>query len=161
MERESPEKRRAIQDYYPAPFRFCFGCGPDHPSGWHIASYPQGEEVVARFAPASDLTGGVPDFAYGGMLAAILDCHGNAAGAWFHHRARGLTLGQETLTRCVTAELTVRYLRPTPLGTPLQLTAQLASLDGRKVRLAMTVSADGEKTCEAEMLAIAVKNSQQ
>lgn len=147
----------AIQDCYPAPYRHCFGCGPDNPHGWHIKSYWSGEEIVAHFQPGAHLTGGVPHNLYGGLLAAILDCHGTAAAAGFYHQAQGYTLGQETLARCVTASLTVNYRKPTPMGVELTLSAQLRAIEGRKVYVTLAVQIDGETYCDGEMLAVRIK----
>lgn len=158
MERE--ESRIAIEDCYQAPYRSCYGCGPDSEAGWHIKSYVEGDElVVASFLPSVRLTGGVPHFAYGGMLAAVIDCHGNAAAAWFYHRSCGLVLGRDPLARSVTASLNVSYKKPTPMGVPLRIEARLLSLEGRKVRVAVGVLADGECTCQGEVLSIIVKQA--
>lgn len=153
------EERLSIEECYQAPYRCCYGCGPDNAQGWHIKSYVEGELVVASFLPDKELTGGVPSFAYGGMLAALADCHGNAAAAWFYHHSRGYELGGKPLARTVTASLTVNYKKPTPMGVPLRIEGQLLAIEGRKVRVALTIAANGECCCEAEILSIVVKAS--
>lgn len=160
IEMELEESRIAIEDCYEAPYRSCYGCGPDSETGWHIKSYVEGDDlVVASFLPSARLTGGVPHFAYGGMLAAVIDCHGNAAAAWFYHRSCGLVLGRDPLARSVTASLNVSYKKPTPMGVSLRIEARLLSLEGRKVRVAVGVLADGECTCQGEVLSIIVKQA--
>lgn len=152
------EKRIAIEDCYEAPYRNCYGCGPDNEHGWHIKSYAEGDDlVVASFTPSEHLTGGVPSFAYGGMLASVIDCHGNAAAAYFYHQSLGLTLGQDPLARSVTATLTVSYKKPTPMGVPLRVEARLISVEGRKVKVQVEVRANGECCCAGEVFSIIVK----
>lgn len=147
----------AIQDLYTPPYRHCFGCGPDNEHGWHIKSYWKGETVVAHYRPHPEYTGGVPENLYGGLLAAILDCHGTAAAAAFYHIAQGFSLGKETLMRCVTASLTVNYRKPTPMGEELELIARCTGIEGRKVNLELSVQIGENIYCDGTMLAIRVK----
>jgi acyl-CoA thioesterase FadM len=46
------------------------------------------------------------------------------------------TLAQEYFGEVVTANLTVTFLKPTPIEEPLAATARLISHDGRKIHLA-------------------------
>ena len=155
---ESKETRIAIEDCYQAPYRNCYGCGPDNVDGWHIKSYVENDAlVVASLQPAGYHTGGVPHFAYGGMLAAVIDCHGNAAAAWFYHRAQGLMLGKDPMARSVTASITVNYRKPTPMGVPLRIEARLVAIEERKVRVGVVVLADGSCCCEGEVLSVVVR----
>lgn len=156
---ESEEGRIAIEDCYQAPYRCCYGCGPDNEKGWHIKSYVEGDLVVSTFRPAEELTGGVPAFAYGGMLAAVSDCHGNAAAAWYYHQSLGFALGREPLARSVTASLTVNYRKPTPMGVPLRVEGHLISIEGRKVKVAIRILANGECCCDGEILSVIVKKA--
>lgn len=60
----------------------------------------------------------------------------------------------------MTGTLTVRYAKPTPLLTDLDLFAQFVAKDGRKIRTVATISVDGVVTAEAEGLFIEVPPSQ-
>lgn len=151
------EESLAIQDQYLPEFRHCYGCGPDNTNGWHIKSYARWPEVIARFTPAPHHTGGVPHNLYGGLLAAILDCHGTAAAAAFYHRNEGFTIGIEPLARCVTASLTVNFIKPTPMGRELELFSTLQKIEGRKVFITLAVKIGDQTYCEGSMLAIRVK----
>lgn len=150
-------KEIAIQDLYAEPYRHCFGCGPDNEQGWHIKSYWHGAEVLAHYTPRPEYTGGVPENLYGGLLAAILDCHGTAAAAAFYHIAQGFQLGVEPLLRCVTASLTVNYRKPTPMGQELELFARCTNIEGRKVSLELGVRIGDVQYCDGSMLAVRVK----
>jgi acyl-CoA thioesterase FadM len=57
-----------------------------------------------------------------------------------------------------TAELTLRYKRPVPLGTPLTLTARQVRVDGRKLTATGTIEADGRVCVTAEGLFIAIRD---
>ncbi|PID90327.1 MAG: thioesterase [Bacteroidetes bacterium] len=148
----------AIQDQYKPKFRHCFGCGADNEAGWHVKSYlTSSTTAVAHFTPKPEYTGGVPDNLYGGIIAAVMDCHGMAAGAGFHHVNDGLVLGQDPMIRCVTAQLSVSYKKPTPMGQELTLTATLEKIEGRKVWLDITVGVGNDVTAEGKILAVRVK----
>ena len=49
----------------------------------------------------------------------------------------------------MTAELTIRYRKPTPIGVPLHLAARTDEIDGRKVFASGEITADGVVTAEA------------
>ena len=145
----------AFQDHYPDKFSHCYGCGKSNPHGHHLKSYWDGEKTIARFTVRPEFSGGVPDHAFGGMVASLLDCHGTASAAAFAYRAAGREMGDEgPFMRFVTASLKVDYLRPTPIGVELVIMGELRGIEGRKVHLALTLSADGQLCARAEMLAV-------
>ncbi|MDR0737184.1 MAG: PaaI family thioesterase [Zoogloeaceae bacterium] len=146
---------RAFQDDYPDRFSHCFGCGKLHPRGLRLKTFwdaADPERTLTRFTPAPIYSGGVPEHVYGGLIAALFDCHGTASAAAFACRAEDRPL--ERLVRYVTASLKVDFLRPTPQHAELTLRARLLEHSGRKVRLAMELAAAGEIRAQAEMLAI-------
>jgi acyl-coenzyme A thioesterase PaaI-like protein len=145
----------AFQDHYPDKFSHCYGCGKSNPHGHHLKSYWDGEQTIARFTVRPEFSGGVPDHAFGGMVASLLDCHGTASAAAFAYKAAGREMGDEgQFMRFVTASLKVDYLRPTPIGVELVIRGELRRIEGRKVHLALTLSADGQLCARAEMLAV-------
>ncbi len=87
-------------------FHNCFGCGPHHQIGLRVRCFKIDGGVLspiiipARFA-------GPPGSAHGGIVAGYLD--EVLAGAAVRHSGR----------IHLTGELTVRYVRPVPLETPL------------------------------------------
>jgi acyl-CoA thioesterase FadM len=50
----------------------------------------------------------------------------------------------------MTARLTMRYRRPTPLGVPLTVSVRLDRTEGRKLLLSAAITAEGTVTVEAE-----------
>lgn len=61
--------------------------------------------------------------------------------------------------RCLTASLHVDYVRPTPLGVPLELRGRVKEFKGRKVVVSTTVSANGEVCVRGEVVAVQVPES--
>ena len=145
----------AFQDCYPERFSHCYGCGKDNPHGHHLKSHWDGEETVARFTVPPEFSGGVPDHVFGGMVASLLDCHGTASAAAFAYRAAGREMGDDAeFMRYVTASLKVDYLRPTPIGVELAIRGRLLGIEGRKVRVSLSLDAGGETCAKGEMLAV-------
>jgi acyl-CoA thioesterase FadM len=67
-------------------------------------------------------------------------------------------MGEGEPMRFVTGSLKVDFLRPTPMGVELVVRAKLLSIEGRKVRMAMTLSAGDVVCATSEMLAIQFKD---
>lgn len=85
---------------------------------------------------------GPPRCAHGGVSALLLDHTLGVANHW-----AGLS--------GMTAELTLRYLRPTPLFEPLTVTGRQISVDGKKIRTVGSITAGGRECVTAEGLFIA------
>lgn len=143
----------AIQDTYPEETRHCYGCGSRNERGYRLRSYRSGNETVCRFTPEPHHTS-LPGFVYGGLLASLVDCHGTGSAAEAAYRAAGRPLGSDPPLRFVTASLRVDFRRPTPLGEELLLRGRAVEVAERKVRVAVTVEADGVVTVEGEVLAV-------
>ena len=126
-----------------APESRCFGCGPANPEGLRIASFPaaDGDEVVCEWTPEKHHEA-FEGCLNGGIVGALLDCHGNWTAAWHLMRRDGLD--RPPLT--VTAEFRVKLRRPTPTHGPLRLTARAVSSDGPRVEIEATLAAEGEVT---------------
>jgi acyl-CoA thioesterase FadM len=63
-------------------------------------------------------------------------------------------MGTDPPLRFVTARLQVDYLRPTPLGVPLEVRGKVEELKGRKVLVNATVSAEGEVCARGQVVAV-------
>lgn len=135
----------AAQDLYPDDLAHCYGCGRLNEHGLHIRSRWDGEETVAVFTPRPYHTA-IPGFVYGGLVASIIDCHGTGSAALAGYRAEGREMGSEPLLRYLTASLHVDFLKPTPLGPPLEARGQIVEVKGRKVVVDITLRA-GELDC--------------
>jgi len=56
--------------------------------------------------------------------------------------------------RFVTGALHVDYLKPTPLGVPLELRGRVKEIKGRKVVITITLSVQGSLCARGEVVAI-------
>ncbi|HEV3348136.1 MAG TPA: PaaI family thioesterase, partial [Methylomirabilota bacterium] len=87
-------------------FHRCFGCGPDHDIGLRVRTFRAEGEVLSPIVIPGRFEG-PPGAAHGGIVAAYLD--EILAGAAVSHTGR----------LYVTGELTVRYVKGTPIERPL------------------------------------------
>jgi len=101
-------------------FHQCFGCGPGHPTGLRVRCFKTPEGVISPIIVPGQYNG-PPGAAHGGIIAAYLDEVLAAA----VHRA--------TARSAVTGELTVRYLKPVPVETPIIGRGSLVADHGRYV----------------------------
>jgi len=97
----------------------CFVCGPDNPDGMHLefTHHPARNTFVCEFRLPPRFTG-PPGHAHGGIIAAILD----------ESMAKINRLRQVV---AMTAEMTLEYLKPVPLETPLVAESREESVRGR------------------------------
>jgi uncharacterized protein (TIGR00369 family) len=99
---------------------FCFACGPDNPDGMHL-KFTLDEErrtFVCHFRLGKRYTG-PPGHCHGGIIATILDD----------------AMGKVNKLRSVialTKEMTVEYLKPVPLHTPLRVEGREVAVHGRQ-----------------------------
>ena len=63
-------------------------------------------------------------------------------------------MDKEPALRYVTASLKVDYVRPTPLGLPLEVRGRVKEIKGRKVIVEATVSAEGQVCVRGEVVAV-------
>ncbi|MBI2221720.1 MAG: PaaI family thioesterase [Acidobacteria bacterium] len=142
-----------FQDFYPDDVSHCYGCGRLNEHGLQIKSQWDGEETVATFVPKPYHTA-VPGYVYGGLIASLIDCHGTGTAAAAAYRAAGRELGSGPPLRFVTASLRVDYLRPTPLGPPLEIRGRVEEISGRKVIVSATLSAEGQVCARGQVIAV-------
>jgi acyl-coenzyme A thioesterase PaaI-like protein len=144
---------KAFQDYYPDELSYCYGCGRLNEEGLKLKSSWDGEETVAIFNPRPYHIA-IPGYVYGGLIASIIDCHGTGTASAAAYHAEGREMGTEPPLRFVTASLHVEYMRPTPLGVPLEVRGKIKEVKERKVVVSATVSAVGEICAKGEVVAV-------
>ena len=150
---------KAFQDYYPDEFAHCFGCGRLNKEGLQIKSHWDGEESVCHYTPMPFYTGGFPGYVYGGLIASLMDCHAAATASAAKLRSEGLTLNDRPVSRFVSASLKVDFLKPTPTGTVLEVRGRVKEIQGRKVTVSVTLSAEGEIRAKGEALLVQIPES--
>ena len=144
---------QAFQDHYPDELSYCYGCGRLNEHGLQLKSRWDGQETVALYEPRPYHIA-IPGYVYGGLIASLIDCHGTGTASAAAYRAAGRDMGTEPALRFVTASLQVEYLRPTPLGVPLEVRGTVEELKGRKVVVQATVRAQGEICARGRVVAV-------
>jgi acyl-coenzyme A thioesterase PaaI-like protein len=146
---------KAFQDYYPDHWSHCYGCGRLNKDGLQIKSYWDGENTICHFTPRPQHTA-IPGYVYGGLIASLIDCHGTGTASAATYRAEGRPMGSQPPIRFLTGSLNVKYLKPTPLGPPIELHGKIREVKGRKVIVDITVVVEEVVTATGEVIAIQV-----
>jgi acyl-coenzyme A thioesterase PaaI-like protein len=131
---------KSLQEQY-APNNACFGCGPANPDGLHIRSFARNGEVVAEWQPEKKYEA-FPGVLNGGIIGSLLDCHCNWTAAYHLMKYAG----EDHAPCTVTAEYSIRLLRPTPTSGPVQLSAKVVESEGDRATVDGTLTAGG-KVC--------------
>jgi Thioesterase superfamily len=132
---------KALQDLA-APDGVCFGCGSKNADGLQIKSYwdTDNVHVIMTHTPNACYVGW-PSLVYGGLISCLIDCHSNWTAMANHYRIEGREAGTLPRIDCVTGSLSVKYIKPTPMGVPLTLKARVEGEVGRKTRVLCEVYA--------------------
>jgi len=113
---------------------------------------------VTRFKPESYHTS-VPGYAYGGLIASLIDCHSTGTAAAAMYRSEGREMDTLPPFRFVTGSLHVDFLKPTPLLDVLEIRGRVKEIKGRKVIVETTVVVDGVITARGEVVAVQMPDS--
>lgn len=149
---------KAFQDYYPESVSHCYGCGSQNTHGHQIKTHWDGDETVTYFTP-EPYQMSVPGFAYGGLVASLIDCHGTATAAAAMYREQGRPMDSLPPFRFVTGSLHVDFLKPTPLGGALEIRGRVKEIKGRKVIVEISVIGNGNVTARGEVVAVQMPDS--
>lgn len=143
---ERPAHAPAPGAQIPSHYRWCFGCGNEHPTGLHLRITAGDGLSVLGVVAVSEHHQGAPGLAHGGLLGAAFD------------EVLG-TLNWLLGDPVVTARLETDFLRPVPVGSELHIHARVTGVLGRKVYTEAEGhlgSADGEIAVRATALFLQV-----
>lgn len=126
---------KSLQEAY-APKSICFGCGPANDKGLRIRSFEENSEYLAEWK-SEDHHEAFPGMLNGGIIGSLLDCHSNWTAAHFLMKKNGKDAPDCT----VTANYSIKLLRPTPSDALIHLKARVVE------------STDTSATVEAELIA--------
>lgn len=138
------------------PNNYCWGCGTLNPEGLHIHSHFEGATSVCVHVPDDAFMAGPTHVLNGGILATLVDCHCVCTAIADAYRAEGRAVGEPPEIWYATANLSLDYRRPTPLGGPITLRAGIVERSARKRVLRCRVEAAGERTVDATVVAVRV-----
>ena len=143
-------KNLCLQETY-APRSACFGCGPANSRGLRVRSFERGDEVVADWKPEPHHEA-FPGVLNGGVIGALLDCHSNWTAAW-HLMKRS---GADHPPCTVTADYSIKLLRPTPTGETVHLAARVIDSREDRATIEATLTAAGKlcATCSGTFVAV-------
>jgi acyl-coenzyme A thioesterase PaaI-like protein len=82
---------------------------------------------------------GGPGLVHGGILALLID------------HATGCVAARPERP-AMTVRLSLRYRWPTPIGVPLTVAVRVDRIEGRKLHLSATISADGQVTVDSDAI---------
>ena len=99
---------------------FCFVCGRKNPNGLYMTFYDNGHNEVYSEYSVSELYQGYPGLVHGGVVAAMLD----------EVVARVAMIG-DPHHFMMSVKMEVKYRRPVPTETQLQLVGRIVRLRGR------------------------------
>ncbi|MBV9008954.1 MAG: PaaI family thioesterase [Verrucomicrobia bacterium] len=141
---------QSLQETY-APNNACYGCGPANPEGVHVRSFVKGDEVVAEWMSQQKYEA-FPGVLNGGIIGTLLDCHCNWTAAWHLMKKAGADHPPCT----VTAEYSIKLLRPTPTAGPVHLSARPVELSTDRAVIEGALSANGKvcATCRGTFVAV-------
>ncbi len=148
-------KQEAFQDL--GSVSHCYGCGADNEKGLQIKSIWDGDEAICTWKPKPHHCGGSTEIVNGGIIATLIDCHSLNLAIAHAYKIEGRSIGSSPRIHYVTANLDISYLRPTPIGKPLYLRANIKKIEGRKTWVNCTLSADGQTCAVGEALGIRVQ----
>ena len=121
----------------------CFGCSTTNPASLGIVLSATPDGAVGRVRFGADAQG-APGLVHGGLLATFAD----EVMGFVQHGGNAVRL---------TAEMTLRYRRPTPVDTDLVCRAEARETTGRRFHVhAAITAADDDNTVLAEADAIYV-----
>lgn len=142
---------QSLQEKY-APNSICFGCGPANKKGLRIRSLERGEEVVCTWTPESHHEA-FPGMLNGGIIGSLLDCHSNWTAAWHLMKKQGLDAPPCT----VTANYSVKLLRPTPSNQPVEIVARVVESQEDRATIEAVLKSGGKDCATCRGLFVAVK----
>lgn len=135
-----------------APNGVCFGCGAANEKGLRIRSFAASDrETVAKWQ-AEKHHEAFPGMLSGGICGTLLDCHSNWTAAY-----NLMKKNEKDAPDCtVTAEYSVKLLRPTPTDKTITLRARVVESSERKAIVEAELEAGGEicVTCRGTFVAV-------
>jgi acyl-coenzyme A thioesterase PaaI-like protein len=124
----------------------CFGCAPDHPTGFRLRFAKDSDSVTTRFTPTSAHQG-PPGLMHGGLVMTLAD----EIGAW---TVIGL------LTKFgFTADFAGRLKKPVRIGLDVTGKGTLVKETSRVVTVAVGLEQAGDKVLDAELSFVLVDAS--
>lgn len=141
----------SLQEKYSAK-SICYGCGPANAAGLHIRSFSEGETCVSEWEPEPKYQA-FQGCLYGGVIGCLLDCHLNWTASYHLMNQNGL----EHPPCTVTAELTVKFLKPTPSDRTVRMVAKVVESKEDRAIVEGELFSEGQLCATSRAKFVAVK----
>ncbi len=145
-------KSNPIQEAWPEAGSYCWGCGKNNEHGLQLQSYWEDDEVVATWIPKEHHLA-FPGVLNGGIIATLIDCHGTGTANAAAHKEAG---GSDNHFMHVTAGISVKFLKPTPLDKPVTLRAKITERTEHKMTVSCTLYSGDMKCVTGEVFTVRV-----
>lgn len=120
--------------------------------GLQLKSFPRDDGIIADWKPQPEHIA-FGKFGSGGIISVLLDCNGNWASTYALMKGSGLSSPPGT----VTAEYTVKFLKPSPIDKIWNLLARAVKIDGGRVEATGELKVSGLLTATMKGVFVAVK----
>jgi acyl-coenzyme A thioesterase PaaI-like protein len=144
-----------IQDSWPEEGTFCWGCGKNNEHGLQLKSHWEDDETVAIWEP-KEYHLAFPGVLNGGIIATLIDCHGTGTANAAAHKAAA---DSEKHFLHVTAGISVKYLRPTPMDKPVTLRARIIDMNKKRMKISCELYSGDLKCATGEVETVRVDQS--
>jgi uncharacterized protein (TIGR00369 family) len=135
-----------------APDGRCFGCGPKNKQGLRIRSFEAGDGTVVAEWQARPEHEAFEGYVNGGVIGTLIDCHSNWTAIATLMASGWATDAPST----VTAEIAVRFRRPTPSDRPLRLVGRAVEVAPDRVAVETEIEVDGVVTARGRAVFVPV-----
>ena len=149
----------AFQDLIPN--NHCWGCGNLNDGGLQLKSHwtTPGEISTAVWSPQPVHLSGPEDVLNADIPPTPLDCHGPSTPIAHAYRVEGRKIGEGDQIWYATGALNVRFQKPTPIDSPVTLTAIVESSTEKRTNLRLSLESGGIERATAEVIAFRVPAS--
>jgi acyl-coenzyme A thioesterase PaaI-like protein len=144
-------EEKSLQETF-SPNGICFGCGVANEKGLRIRSFAEGEEVVCHWQ-AEPHHQAFPGMLSGGIVGTLLDCHSNWTAAYHLMKQNGKSAPDCT----VTANYSVKLMRPTPFEATIKLVARVVESSEDRVTVEAELIVNDKVCATCRGLFVAVK----
>ena len=149
----------AIQDLI-GPENHCHGCGPENSHGHRIKSFWRDGGADCEWKAKPYHCAGATGIVNGGIIASLIDCHSVNTAMAEDYISQGREIGSIPKIWYVTASMSLKYVKPTPINRTLRLRADIKEKEGRKTWIQCSLFADEELCAEGEVLAVRIERKE-
>lgn len=149
-------QHQALQDLWP--LNTCYGCGPSNPDGMHLKSYWSEDQkhVYAIHTGNIKYNTGFPGIMFGGTVASLIDCQSIWTAIAFAHKAENSEINSTSAIVYVTKQITVNYIKGTPLEESVYLKSWVEGDIGRKVTVICELGTQNTITATGNTIAVRI-----